>query len=726
MAATGHPDQQFGGADALKILAPKASARLERPLPADVVVALHDRRALDAALVGAKAASLARAALHGLPVLPGFVLTTRATAEPGTVNGAEGQLVPAVVDQELEVAWRRLSAGGRRLVVRSSSTVEDGHSSSMAGLFTSVLDVEDWPRFLLAVERVLSSRKAIPGLESAPMAVLVQPQLDPRSGGVLFGADPVTGRTDRLLVAAVEGGPDQLVSGVIDGAQYLLSPRGRCLKAEHPIKVIGSADLRSLSRLADRVAGVFGGPQDVEWAFGEDGTLHLLQSRPITAVGGEARAEGPVLGPGPVAETFPDPLTPLEEDLWVAPLRVGLTEALDLVGVASRRQLAVSPVVVTVGGRVAVDLAVMGLAPVRRKFLATIDPRPPARRLRASWKVGRLRAAVPALARDLIDEVDSQLLGVDAVEEQSDGQLIELLGRSHQALVALHGHEILVGLLVSPGAPGTTGAAMALRALAQARFAGVADDEIAHLHPVVLALAPPAIREFTPLPATPTIVWSAPAADSSPDPATVLREALRLRVRWVQELTARAAWELGLRLGSRGTLPDVELVRYLTLDELRAALSGAVPDRLVERKSAATAAPLPVAFRTTAEGEVVEIRAATGGKSGGRAAGGGRGSGRVHDGDGMPDAGAVLVVRTLDPALATVLPQLGGLVSETGSVLSHLAVLAREFNVPVVVGVPDAVRRFPPGSEVLVDGTTGEVSVLHGTGTSDLRGGGPK
>jgi pyruvate,water dikinase len=48
-------------------------------------------------------------------------------------------------------------------------------------------------------------------------------------------------------------------------------------------------------------------------------------------------------------------------------------------------------------------------------------------------------------------------------------------------------------------------------------------------------------------------------------------------------------------------------------------------------------------------------------------------------------------------------------VAETGSVLSHLAILAREFGVPTVVGVAGAVTRFPPGTPIVVDGTTGEV-----------------
>ena len=78
----------------------------------------------------------------------------------------------------------------------------------------------------------------------------------------------------------------------------------------------------------------------------------------------------------------------------------------------------------------------------------------------------------------------------------------------------------------------------------------------------------------------------------------------------------------------------------------------------------------------------------------------------------LPAPGAVLVVRTLDPRLAPKLPGLQGLVAETGSVLSHLAILARELGVPVAVGVEDAVRRFPPGSHVAVEGDTGEVHVL--------------
>ena len=74
----------------------------------------------------------------------------------------------------------------------------------------------------------------------------------------------------------------------------------------------------------------------------------------------------------------------------------------------------------------------------------------------------------------------------------------------------------------------------------------------------------------------------------------------------------------------------------------------------------------------------------------------------------------MLVVRTLDPGLAPLLPGLGGLVAETGSVLSHLAILAREYGVPTVVGLAGAAEQLvTDGTWVVVDGTTGEVSALE-------------
>jgi pyruvate,water dikinase len=51
-------------------------------------------------------------------------------------------------------------------------------------------------------------------------------------------------------------------------------------------------------------------------------------------------------------------------------------------------------------------------------------------------------------------------------------------------------------------------------------------------------------------------------------------------------------------------------------------------------------------------------------------------------------------------------------VAETGSVLSHLAILAREYGVPTVVALAGATERFADGTWVVVDGTTGEVETV--------------
>src|SRR5215211_4811347 len=237
------------------------------------VVDLDDELACDLDVAGAKAAALAQARAARLPALPGFVLTT-AGAEAVAAGRTSRFHATALL-----AAWEALSDGGTRsLVVRSSSTVEDGGSQSMAGLFRSVLDVRGWEAFLAAVDEVIASGRG------APIAVLVQPFLQPAWGGVLFGADPVTGRRDRLVVAVVPGGPDRLVSGEVDGAHYTMDTSGKLHAANSPLAGFGKTHLRDLAHLSARAAAVFGAPQDVEWAVKDDGGLVLLQARPITTL----------------------------------------------------------------------------------------------------------------------------------------------------------------------------------------------------------------------------------------------------------------------------------------------------------------------------------------------------------------------------------------------------------------------------------------------------------
>jgi rifampicin phosphotransferase len=687
----------------LREATPAASLAAD-PLTSTPVLLLEQAAEAGAVVVGAKAANLGRAAAAGLSVLPGFVLTTGAVQLLGSGRDSSRR-----VHEHLAVAWSVLSDNGRRpLVVRSSSPVEDQASSSMAGLFTSIVDVRQWSDFLTAVGTVARSARRGPTAGMPAMAVLVQPYLEPRLSGVLFGLDPVSGRTDRRVVAAVEGGPQALVSGEVDGTRYLLGPRGRLVDVDGPELALHRRERRALAALAQRAAAVFGGPQDVEWALADDGRLWLLQTRPVTAAA--APAGGPVLGPGPVSETFPDPLGPLEEDLWVPPLRRAVAESIRLTGSASRRRLAASPVVVTVGGRVAADLGLLGSDPTPSMWWSRLDPRPSLRRLRAAWTVGRLRAALPALAADVAAAVDAELAATPALRHLDDGQLLLLLHRAAETLTAVHGYEMLAGLL--PASP-LTAASLALDALAAGRAADLDDDDVIAAWPVVLALTPAALTLTARLPAA--VVAPAGPARAGVD-SLGPRESMRLRARWLHELTARAALELGGRLTARGVLEGPGDVGLLTLPELDAAVRDGVVPADTDEHRLRLSPPLPAAFRLAGERPVPVTPTGGRGSSAGRGASPGRVAALAYQGPLPAPPGSVLVVATLDPGLAAHLGGLAGLVAETGSPLSHLAILARELGVPCVVGHAGARDRFPTGMALVLDGTTGEAHPLEDAG----------
>jgi pyruvate,water dikinase len=75
--------------------------------------------------------------------------------------------------------------------------------------------------------------------------------------------------------------------------------------------------------------------------------------------------------------------------------------------------------------------------------------------------------------------------------------------------------------------------------------------------------------------------------------------------------------------------------------------------------------------------------------------------------------GDVLVTKVAGPSLSQVLPRVAGVVAELGGSTSHLASLARERSIPMVLGVLDATRHIPDGAQVAVDGIAGVVRWLR-------------
>jgi pyruvate,water dikinase len=286
-----------------------------------------------------------------------------------------------------------------------------------------------------------------------------------------------------------------------------------------------------------------------------------------------------------------------------------------------------------------------------------------------------------------------------------------MLHRSRLILRALHAHEILMGMLTDTGGNLMTGASVALRVLAEARQDGLTDEEIIARSPAVLALTAPQVARAPVLPEEAVGVYAATGCRSCSDNG-ILREALRLRVRWVQECSGRAAWELGERLTATGDLPDPELIRHMTLEHLEAVATkrAVVVPALVLSHAHDFGAPLPAWFQLSDLGKPMRAQCAKE-VGGGTGAGGGAGSGPVTYDSDDPPKGSVLVTTTLSPGLGPLLSRLNGIVAETGSVLSHLAILAREARVPTVVGYAGAVEDLPEGAVVLVDGDAGRVTI---------------
>jgi len=77
--------------------------------------------------------------------------------------------------------------------------------------------------------------------------------------------------------------------------------------------------------------------------------------------------------------------------------------------------------------------------------------------------------------------------------------------------------------------------------------------------------------------------------------------------------------------------------------------------------------------------------------------------------------GEIAVLPAIEPSLASIFPAVSGLVAEMGGVLSHAAILAREYGLPAVVNVKDVTRRLRDGDRIELDGLSGRIRLLGRT-----------
>jgi pyruvate,water dikinase len=224
----------------------------------------------------------------------------------------------APIPEEIAAAVRERLAGEpelRALAVRSSAPGEDSGQASFAGLHDSFVGVRGAAEALDAVRRVWASlwtdrallyrRELGIDVDTSAMAVVIQELVEGVSSGVAFGVHP--SEPELAVVEAVYGLNQGLVDGTIEPDRWTLDRRsGRVVEhtppgerrrlvargAELVVEAVPAAfggspplDEAGLAMVFEALRtaqGVFGAPQDVEWTL-SDGRIVLLQARPVTA-----------------------------------------------------------------------------------------------------------------------------------------------------------------------------------------------------------------------------------------------------------------------------------------------------------------------------------------------------------------------------------------------------------------------------------------------------------
>lgn len=270
-----------------------------------LVLDFADERCREVALSGGKGASLAAMTQNGLPVPPGFVITSAAFAEAvdgakllgclkaQDLDGARAVVAAAEPPRDLmKTAYDRLPQGAS-VAVRSSACAEDGNDASYAGQQETYLFVETFEEVLEKVvecwlsffsERALFYREHKGDLDDIQMAVVVQQMVDAEKAGVMFTVDPVNHRKDRIVVEAARGVGEHVVSGEVTPDYYTLDRKGTVKKARVvDDQILSESELGELVTMGLQLAELNGCPQDIEWAYDSTG-LHMLQSRPVTTL----------------------------------------------------------------------------------------------------------------------------------------------------------------------------------------------------------------------------------------------------------------------------------------------------------------------------------------------------------------------------------------------------------------------------------------------------------
>ena len=316
------------------------------------IVEINEDESLDPSVVGSKAAAVAELAKHKIKVPPCFTIKSSVfddfirpiadeitnilekveTDNASSAFEAAESICEILASQELPVGLTesvksRLISTKTTMAVRSSATTEDLKDASFAGIYETFLDATTLESVLRRIRDVWASyytgraisyrqQKGI-AHQSGSMAVLVMDLIDAEAAGVMFTRDPRDG-SDHILINVALGLGEGVVSGEAEADSFVLETRsmeitkrnvidkewmfkprtaGTLKRVRVPSEKRGSpaikdSTLTALAKTAMEIKTATGSHRDIEFALKND-TIHILQSRPITA-GGNKKIKFPV------------------------------------------------------------------------------------------------------------------------------------------------------------------------------------------------------------------------------------------------------------------------------------------------------------------------------------------------------------------------------------------------------------------------------------------------
>jgi pyruvate,water dikinase len=373
------------------------------------------------ASVGGKAYGLSRLTGMGLAVPPAFVIR-------GALRGR--------YPDGLREAWAAL--GEFPVAVRSSAVGEDGADDSFAGQYDTVLDVRGYDALLTAIDQCVGSLDSERAREyqgrqdsdDTAMNVVVQRMVNARAAGVVFTADPVSARRDILVIDAVTGLGEALVSGEATPDHFAVDRQGelvhQALAGDAP--VLSQAEIRRIASEARQAEAHEGQPLDLEWAIDDNGELFWLQARPITTLPADLNEfDTPLPRPDDVvtisniSEMMPGAVSPLTGSFTGWSIDYGMQHMQVAVGARSRIEKdwqvtawGYGHLFINLTGNVVLSAGVLGSSPEQAAQtlcgrpvpeLKALPPMPTWRRLANTVRLLRYALTAPAV----VDRFDAEV-----------------------------------------------------------------------------------------------------------------------------------------------------------------------------------------------------------------------------------------------------------------------------------------------------------------------------